>query len=296
MWLNNLKPCGGKVEKPPAILRKISEAHLRQTVEALAYPRHYVAQRTANERARDCVREQLLALEYEATLQGEYDNVIARNALAREQPAVLLGAHYDTVPATPGADDNNSAIAVCLEAARVLRDVDVPLIIAVFNREEDGLLGSYEFVASLGEAIHQQVREAHIFEMVGYFTDEPKSQFKPKYLPVPVPSVGNFLGMISNSNSNRIVDRLFKAARRNGTDLPLIALKNYFGFERVFRDLLRSDHAPFWEAKVPAIMWTDTANFRNPNYHQPSDTPETLNYAAMAEVVKLVVGGLVEGE
>jgi hypothetical protein len=69
----------------------------------------------------------------------------------------------------------------------------------------------------------------------------------------------------------------------------VLALKNYFGIERAFPDLSRSDHAPFWQAGIPSIMWTDTSEFSNPHYHRPTDTPETLDYDFMADVARLVL-------
>jgi hypothetical protein len=278
----------------------VSVAKLRSTVEQLNYPRHYVANRAANEQARDWLVEELRCLGYDVRLQGQYDNVIAESRGKAHGPRVLFGAHYDTVPTTPGADDNNSAIAVCLEVARVLaakvngrEDAVVPLTIAIFNREEDGLLGSTEYVGGLGAEERKQLREAHIFEMVGYFTTAPGSQGKPKGLPVSLPDQGNFIGLVSNAKFNRIASKVLRAVGTWGSRTPLVSLKVLFGLEKVFGDLLRSDHTPFWKAGLPALMWTDTSNFRNPHYHLPSDLPETLDYEAMADVTKMVVGYLV---
>ncbi len=266
---------------------KISPVSLRETVEALAYPRHYQVNREANEKARDWVFEELRCSGYDVECEGQYDNVIARRLSASTGPAILIGAHYDTVPTTPGADDNNSAIAVCLEAAKVLAvHADVPLIVAVFNCEEDGLLGSQDFVKNLGSSIHDEISQAHIFEMVGYYSDLPESQAKPAGLPIPMPSVGDFVGLLSNSQSNKIAKQILTVAKRIGTSTPLISLKAFLGIEKVFGDLLRSDHTPFWQAKVPALMWTDTSEFRNPNYHAASDTPD---YDALADVTRMIV-------
>ena len=71
--------------------------------------------------------------------------------------------------------------------------------------------------------------------------------------------------------------------------LPVVALKIYLGIEKYFGHLQRSDHAPFWEASIPAIMWTDTSEFRNPHYHQASDTPDTLDYDFMSKIAQLVL-------
>lgn len=283
----------------PAV-KSVSAARLRSTVEALNYPRHYVAQRKDNERARDWLVDDLRCLGFVVRLQGSYDNVIAEPPDSPARSQVLLGAHYDTVATTPGADDNSSAIAICLEVARVMTAeagrtgswAGVP-VIAIFNREEDGLMGSTEFVASLDSGARRRLREAHIFEMVGYFTERAGSQSKPKGLPVTLPDQGNFIGLVSNSKSNSIASRILRVVGRSGVQTPMVSLKVLFGLERLFGDLLRSDHTPFWKAGLPALMWTDTSNFRNPHYHLPSDLPDTLDYEAMADVAKMVVGYLV---
>lgn len=286
----------------------VSAAKLRCTVDELTYSRHYIANREANERARDWLVDELRSLGYDVRLQGQYDNVIAESRGGASGPRVLLGAHYDTVPTTPGADDNNSAIAVCLEVARVFAGLlngqggagaganfPMPpaLTIAIFNREEDGLLGSTEYVAGLSVAERKQLREAHIFEMVGYFTKTPGSQSKPKGLPVSLPDQGNFIGLLSNSKSNRIASKVLRAVGTWGSRTPLVSLKVLFGLEKVFGDLLRSDHTPFWHAGLPALLWTDTSNFRNPHYHLPSDLPDMLDYEAMVDVTTMVVGYLI---
>lgn len=292
-----------RVHEPPArggfshqALESISALRLRNTVEALAYPRSYVANPQANREARDWIHEELRCLGYNVYLQGQFDNVIATPNENHPQTGILLGAHYDTVLTTPGADDNNSAIALCLEAARVLALYAKPYAcVAVFNREEDGLLGSLDFVKNL----NFPVSEAHIFEMVGYFDPRPGSQSKPANLPVCLPSTGDFIGILSNQKSNGIANEIKRAVKRVGCVTPLVSLKTYFGIERVFRDLLRSDHTPFWQAGIPALMWTDTSQFRNPNYHLPSDTPDTLDYEALADVTRMVVGHILlkmEGE
>lgn len=277
----------------------ISSARLRAIVEALAYPRDYEVQRAANERARDWLREELRSTGYEVKFHGTYDNVLACPVgHSAATPMVLLGAHYDTVPTTPGADDNNSAIAVSLEAARVLALHKVPVRVAIFNREElgsegDGLMGSSEYVADMGPQDRAALIEAHIFEMVGYFTSEPNTQSKPEGLPIRLRNPGDFIGLLSNSRSNRIATRIKRAAKAAGTRTPLISLKILCGLEKRFKDLLRSDHTPFWNAGLPAVMWTDTSEFRNPHYHHHTDLPDTLDYSAMADVTRIVVGHVI---
>lgn len=298
MWITKVGPGSGTGTFRHAAMEAIGSLALRATVETLAFPRHYEFQRAANEKARDWLREDLCCMGYQVRLQGRYDNIIADPVKGAASRMVLLGAHYDTVPTTPGADDNSSAIAVCLEAARVLALHGVPVRIAIFNCEEigsegTGLLGSSEYVATMTTAERAALREAHIFEMVGYFTSASHSQSKPNGLPIRLPDTGDFIGLLSNSCSNRIASRVIRVAKAISSRTPMVSLKVFFGLEKRFKDLLRSDHTPFWAAGLPALMWTDTSEFRNPHYHQPYDTPDTLDYEAMADVTRIVVGHVV---
>jgi hypothetical protein len=132
--------------------------------------------------------------------------------------------------------------------------------------------------------------EAHIFEMVGYRDTTSGSQRMPPGLPpLLAPDTGDFLALLANRKSNTVAGDITRLAASCIPEVPVLALQIYFGLERTFNDLLRSDHAPFWEAGIPAIMWTDTSEFRNPHYHQPSDTPDTLDYDFLAAVTKLAL-------
>src|SRR5207302_6350990 len=101
--------------------------------------------------------------------------------------------------------------------------------------------------------------------------------------------VGDFLALLANRHSNAIAEKLLALATTYVPQSPVLALKIYLGMEKYFGHLLRSDHAPFWQADIPAIMWTDTSEFRNPHYHMASDTPETLDYAFLAKVTQLAL-------
>src|SRR5262245_35845150 len=278
-----------------SILGEVSGANLRAFVEMLAFPRHYFAEHRANRRARDLLLKHTRTFGYSPSLQGSYDNIVIMSEGAEVGPFLLLGAHYDSVPRTPGADDNASALAVCLECARLIRKHNIgPVMIVFFNREEDGLLGSKEFVAHLADHSGWRIKEAHIFEMVGYRDRTPGSQRLPPRLPVfGVRDVGDFLGLLANRDSNAIAEDLLTLAASYIPQPPVAALKIYLGIERAFGHLTRSDHAPFWRAGIPCIMWTDTSEFRNPHYHLASDTPDTLDYDFMGEVTKLTLARVV---
>lgn len=278
----------------PAVIRllaDVSPERLRGYVEQLAFPRHYFAEHKANLRARDILLRIATGFGYAPLLQGTYDNIIlAAPDMTAPEPFILLGAHYDSVARSPGADDNASAVALCLECARLIRQHRIgPAMIVFFNREEDGLLGSREFVAHLAGPQAQRIGEAHIFEMVGYRDTAPGSQKLPAGLPVRTPMAGDFLGLIANRGSNAIAEQLLSAAACYLPHAPVTALKTYLGTERFIGHLHRSDHAPFWKAGIPAIMWTDTSEFRNPHYHQASDTPDTLDYDFLADATRLAL-------
>src|SRR5262245_56972894 len=110
------------VAKIAKALREVSPQGIRALVEALAFPRHYTRDRRANRKARDLILKHARSLGDAPALHGRYDNILLSAGAAAGEACILLGAHYDSVPGTPGADDNASAVAVCLECARVIRN------------------------------------------------------------------------------------------------------------------------------------------------------------------------------
>lgn len=287
-----------ETDKDLTQLDSVSPARLRAWVERFAFPRHWEHEREGNERVAAWIHEELHRLGFKTTYQGEWRNVVACSPGApAHQPVVLIGAHYDGVPGTPGADDNASALAVLLEAARLLAHAGKadeatlarPVVFVAFNREEDGFEGSRDFVEWIERERPFALEMVHVLEMVGYCRREPGTQRIPAGLPIQAPDVGDFLTLLSSGNSNTSSGELL---RRGGARLPrlhVVALQTESAEQRMFHDLLRSDHVPFWERDLPAIMWTDTSNFRNPHYHLPTDTPDTLDYDFMAEVTRLLL-------
>jgi hypothetical protein len=124
--------------------------------------------------------------------------------------------------------------------------------------------------------------------MVGFSSDQPNSQVTPVSLPIKTPTVGNFLGLLANGVSSKHMNHALQQAKCHLPDLPTIGLHVMMGFEKYLPVLHRSDHAPFWQAGIPAVMWTDTSEFRNPHYHQSSDTAETLNYGFLRRITQLL--------
>jgi hypothetical protein len=216
-----------------------------------------------------------------------------RNLFTRYGPAgapiLVVGAHYDVCGEQPGADDNASAVAGALELARLLDrhrpDLAYRIELALWPLEEPP---NYRTPA-MGSAVHArslangkaQVAGMICLEMLGYFTDEPGSQS----FPVPgmgllYPSRGNFIAVVGNGSSWRFT-RAVKARMAGATELPVRSINA----PALLPGVDFSDHYNFWKQGWEAVMITDTAFYRNPNYHQVTDTPETLDYGRMAQVV-----------
>ena len=218
---------------------------------------------------------------------GTYENVIATTPPDPDSSAapLILAAHYDTVSGSPGADDNASALAVLLDVARQVVNARLqrPVRFIAFCLEEENLLGSRAYVAHL-TATQQSIFGTIVLECVGYAHDEEGSQKIPPGVPVTVPTVGNFLAVIGNHGSQALTMAVERAMKPHIPAVPLVVPGN----GELLPDTRRSDHASFWEQGFPAVMLTDTANFRNPHYHQPTDTLETLNLDFMASVADAV--------
>jgi hypothetical protein len=193
----------------------------------------------------------------------------------------VVGAHYDTVGGSPGADDNASGVAAMLEIARLLstQSFQPSVQFVGFSFEEDGLVGSQQ-MAVQAKAAGKDILGMLSLEMIGYTCDEPGCQLYP--VPIPgAPDIGNFIALVANTNSDPLLQTFLGAASASVPWLPLLQLVVPGNGESI-PDTRRSDHAPFWDQGYEALMVTDTANFRNPNYHQTSDTLSTLdlNFAA----------------
>jgi Zn-dependent M28 family amino/carboxypeptidase len=214
-----------------------------------------------------------------------YENIVldlpAREEIA-SKPPILVGAHFDTVPGSPGADDNASGVAVLLELARLLSEAgaNYPIRLVAFDLEEYGLLGSAAYARQLRKQ-GQNLRLMLSLEMLGYCNPAPDSQKYPPFLDAVYPSTGDFIALIGNLSTLGDLRHLHREMLDNGTKcefLP-VPLQGY-----PVPDTRRSDHSPFWDRGYKAIMVTDTANMRNPYYHSPRDTIDTLDLDFLASV------------
>jgi Zn-dependent M28 family amino/carboxypeptidase len=217
----------------------------------------------------------------------------------RDLPLLVVGAHYDSCPDTPGADDNASAVAALLELAAWVRPLlngpgpfGCRLQLVAYDLEEFGLIGSLDHAGEL-KAAGEKLRGMISLEMLGYIDERSGSQRMPAHLTHLYPDVGNFIGVCGNDASLELIQAV-ALGMKTVPDLPVECLAvPGRGMEMMVVRL--SDHSSFWDAGFPALMITDTSFFRNPHYHQPTDTPETLNYAFLAKVtmgVCAAVGGM----
>lgn len=270
----------------PHLERIIGERHPDSSLESLRGTADYLRQQFTS--------LGLTTVSHEFSAWGGiYENVIATTPHDRDSSAapLILAAHYDTVIGSPGADDNASALAVLLDVARQVVNVRLqrPVRLIAFCLEEENLLGSRAYAAHL-TSTQQSILGAIVLECVGYTRDEEGSQKIPPGVPVTVPTVGNFLAVIGNQGSHALTMVVEQAMKSRIPVVPLVVPGN----GELLPDTRRSDHTSFWEQGFPAVMLTDTANFRNPNYHQPTDTIETLNLDFMAQVAAGVAAAVME--
>lgn len=200
---------------------------------------------------------------------------------------VVVGAHYDSVTGSPGANDNASGVAAVLEIARFLSRSEVSRtvrFVAFVNEEppffmtED--MGSRVY-ASRSRRRGEQIVAMLSIETIGYYSDARWSQRYP-FLPLRFfyPSTANFIGFVGNISSRKLVNRAV-ATFREHTDFPVESI----AAPEILTGVDWSDHWSFWKEGYPAIMITDTALFRYEHYHAPEDTPDKLVYPHMARVV-----------
>jgi hypothetical protein len=199
---------------------------------------------------------------------------------------ILVGAHYDTVQGSPGANDNASGVAAMLEISRdfVSFGTERTVRFVAFVNEEPPFFAS----GQMGSAVYSKtardrgddIRLMVSLEMLGSYSDRPGSQSYPPLLRFFYPARANFVAMVSNFPSRQALQELARAFRA-GSDFPLETLA---AFEFV-PGLAWSDQLSFWRQGYAAAMVTDTAFYRYPHYHRASDTPEKLDYPSMSRVV-----------
>ena len=227
-----------------------------------------------------------------------YDNVVAAMpaSTGTSKAPLILAAHYDTVEGSPGADDNASGVAGLLGMARTLarRPLDRTVRFVAFGFEEPPAyrtkhMGSYHYAKGLHDR-KEQVEGMVCLEMIGFFSDRRGSQHYPlPFMSRTFPKKGDYIALVGNRRSRPFTIAMANAFRA-ATDLSLITLNA----PAIVVGIDFSDHWSFNKFGIPAFMVTDTAFYRNPHYHAPTDLPDTLDYIRMAKVVEGLTAGVQE--
>ncbi|MHC5756622.1 M28 family peptidase [Nostoc sp.] len=287
------QPQSKKVDSAP----QVSTDKLLTHIQKLNFQRYTTKERSLT---RTYITTELRKLGWKPKLENFSDgvNIFAeRVGTNKAAKAILVGAHYDTVALSPGADDNASGVAVVLEVARLLGSRSTPrtLQLAFFDKEEAGLLGSQAFISKTARL--QNLSGAIVMDMVGYACYTHGCQKYPAGLPITPPSdKGDFLAVVGDTEHLPLLN-----AFQNSQNIPSIALnKQQSNLPPVLTlpiplkglltpDTLRSDHAPFWYQGIGAVLVTDTANLRTPHYHKPSDVPATIERSFFTGAAQIVV-------
>ncbi len=286
--------CGGKATHT-APATKVSAVELRKHVQTLAgeIGEHNVFCEKQLRQAADYIEQAWRSQGYEVKrypdtgMGGECANLeVTRRGKTRPTEIILLGAHYDSVAGSPGANDNASGVAALLEISNrfATNETDRTVRFVAFVNEEPPFyetdqMGSRVY-AKMARQRGDDIRAMISLETIGYYTDAANSQ----HFPSPLfgffyPDRGNFLGFVSDLSSRPLL-RSAVAAFRAHSDFPTECIATFRGVAGVGW----SDHASFWREGYPAIMASDTAPFRYPYYHTEQDTPDKINYDALARV------------
>jgi hypothetical protein len=277
----------------------VSGAQLLNHLQKLDFQRYTDRERS---RTRIYITNQLRKFGWQPKLEKFAGGVnIFAERLGTDQAAgaILMGAHYDTVLDSPGADDNGTGVAVLLESARLFGSLPTPktLQLAFFDKEEAGLLGSSAFVSDKKHL--ENLQGAVILDMVGFACYTPGCQKYPNGLPITPPSdKGDFLAVVGDTENLSLLTAFANSQNSlvswNKTEINLpsvltlpVPLKGL-----LTPDTMRSDHAPFWLQGVGAVLVTDTAEFRTPHYHQPSDKFTTIDESFFTGAAQVIVNAV----
>ncbi len=284
----------GYPKKPSLDEEKVKE-NLYRHVEALSVrigERHLWKENSLRE-AMEYIDSELRSYGYEVWHQTypcygqNVSNLSVEKSGTQKGDLIVIGAHYDTVPGTPGADDNASAVAGLLELARLFQMGQPPktLRFVAFVNEEPPCFG----FSNMGSMVYANYLKEHripvevmiSLEMIGYFREERIQRFPLPGMELFYPKTGNFIGVVGNLPSHRYVRLLKNGIRKYSLiDARSLTAPEFFG------GINLSDNFSFWRHGYRAVMVTDTSFFRNPNYHQETDTIDTLHFGGMCEVIK----------
>jgi Zn-dependent M28 family amino/carboxypeptidase len=271
-------------------LQHALQAHVEQIAGRIG--EHNVDHPEQLEAAAQYIESQLSTLGYTTHRQSISRDMAVSNieteisGSSKPSEIVVIGAHYDSVVGTAGANDNTTGVAALLELARLFRGRQFPrtLRFVFFVNEEPPWFQKSE-MGSLVYARRSRAQQENVvamlsLETIGYYSSQSNSQQYPAGLGLFYPDRGNFVAFVGNVNSARMLRRSIESFR-NTAQFPSIGAAVP---ERI-PGAGWSDHWSFWQQGYPAIMVTDTAIFRYPHYHLASDTPDKINYESMVRVV-----------
>jgi Zn-dependent M28 family amino/carboxypeptidase len=224
-------------------------------------------------------------LEYDVSGIRCANLVTTRKGSARSSEILLLGAHYDSVIGSPGANDNASGVAALLEIARMFQAVEPVLTVrfVAFVNEEPPFFWTHKqgsmVYAEAARRRGDDIRLMASLETIGCYSDQPGSQSYPPLFRLFYPNRGNFIGIVSDFGSRPAMQRLAEAFRAQ-SDFPLQTVSTF----RFIPGVSWSDHRSFWRHGYPAVMVTDTAFYRYRHYHAPTDTADKLAFPELAQV------------
>ncbi len=299
-----------KAQSIQEILALVDTNRMKRDMDSLEGTRHFSAAPQRLARIKDSIATRMLVNDYELNEQVfQFNTYAAKNIEGTKwgrgdgDKYLIIDAHFDCVSNGPGADDNLSAVVAMLEAARVLKAVELNKSVKFvgFDLEELGLLGSKEYVKNFLRD-DMKLLGVYNFEMIGYYSTRNNSQtlptgfnqlFPDAYNQVAVDTFkGNFITNVGNVNSASLVDEFKAAADAYVPNLKVVSVKVPANGS-IAPDLRRSDHAPFWDAGYKALMLTDGANFRNKNYHTANDVSDSLNFQFMSDVLKTTIASVI---
>lgn len=288
------------------LVAQVDSILLKNDMQILEGNRNYLTGAAKLNETKDTIFERFTNLGLQTTTQNfTYTGFSAQNIIGKKQGhfqegnVIIIDGHFDSVEDAPGADDNASAVIGVFEAARILSQYNFKKTINFigFDLEELGLIGSKEYVNN-GIKPYETIDAVLNFEMIGYYSNRKNSQSLPAGFNLLFPTAynevaadtfrGNFITNVANTNSASLMNAFKTNSNLYVPELRVINVEAP-GNSTMAPDLRRSDHAPFWDGGMKALMLTDGANFRNLNYHTIHDVSDSLNFTFICNVVKATI-------
>lgn len=286
-----------------SLLFKPNLENLKRHLREIARERNFKTSPQSLRAVRSYIEKELVSYGYQVFSHlfvhagQNFSNCIAQLEKESDKPRFIVGAHFDAVPGSPGADDNASGVAALLECARLYAEIIEQISSSIVSRdcfsvefiafdlEEYGMIGSRTYVQKLKKDKTAVVGMLSL-EMVGFASQEKESQKMPIFLKPFFPNVGNFIGLVANGLSKKFlksVEKIFSEVENLPVESLVLPANGW-----IFPDARLSDHSPFWDEGFPALLVTDTSFYRNPHYHSASDQIQTLDLNFLAKVTEAV--------